>query len=276
MKIDFSGHRRTIALCLLAGIAGLLPAPGVGEEERKPDSRPELWFPVGERLEYRIFWGVVPVGEAVMTTEWVNPEGAGGRSELLAIRLEATSNRVIEAIYPMNIQVESLIDPHTFLPVRYTHKSREGRRRKHEITEFDHKNGVAHWKSLTEDSAEEFELEENTRDLVSFAYYMRKKGFEKGERTHHRVMADDKIYDLWMESVDTERIRLRQYGRIPSTEVVPEAAFEGVFRREGKITFWVSRDDRQLLTRMDGSIPVASVRLLLERVRGPGSDDWPG
>ncbi len=243
----------------------------VGDELSKKDMRPELWFPVGEEIEYRVYWGRIPVGTAVVTTEW---NESGDEGPLLAIRVKVDSNRVIETIYPVDIQIESLIDPDTFLPVRFTQNRHEGRRHTHEITKFDHEAGVAHWESLSRDREDTFELEPDTRDLLSFAYYMRKLGFERDERRHFRVMADDKIYDLWLDAQGDERIRLRHYGRVRSIEVEPEAAFEGLFVRRGRMQLWVSDDDRQLMTQMVGSIPVASIRLVLQRVRGPGNDSW--
>jgi len=181
---------------------------------------------------------------------------------------------VLDKIYPVDDIIESVIDPHTFLPVRFTKNLSEGRYRAHEITEFDYDNLIAHWRSLTRDREDTFELEPDTRDLVSFSYYMRKKGFTRGEKREYRVMADDKIYDLWLEARKNDDIRLRHYGRVPSIEVEPEAAFEGLFVRRGRIQFWVSQDERRLMTQMVGSIPVASVRLVLHRVRGPGNDSW--
>ncbi len=251
-----------------------LPGPVAGmpdDEATEPDPLPELWFPMGEEIEYRVYWGRIPVGTAVISTEWEDDEEHG---PLVAIRVEVVSNRVIETLYPVDIRIESLIDPSTFLPVRFTQDRKEGRRHTHEITEFDYDNLIAHWRSLSRDREDTFELEPDTRDLLSFAYYMRKKGFQRNERREFRVMADDKIYDLWLESRGTDAIRLRHYGRVSSVEVEPEAAFEGLFVRRGRIQFWVSRDERQLMTQMVGSIPVASIRLVLQRVRGPGNDSW--
>lgn len=231
---------------------------------------PELWFPVGEELVYRILWGRIGVGRSVATTEWVEEDGR----TLLAIRLRTRTNRVLSRLYPVDDHIESLIDPHTFLPVRFTVNFSQGRYRKHEITEFDHEAGVAHWRSLIRDREDTFELEDDTRCLVSFSYYLRQHPFEEGKRQHFRVMADDKIYDLWLESRGLDRIRLRHYGRVPSIELEPEAAFEGIFVRRGRMTLWVSDDERRIVTQMQAAVPVASVRLVLHRVRGPGNDDW--
>lgn len=231
---------------------------------------PELWFPVGERLVYQVYWGRIPVGRTEVTTQWTEHEGR----TLLAIRYRTQSNRFIEKIYPVDDYLESLIDPETFLPVRFTKNLKEGRYRAHEITEFDHPARTASWRSLTRDKQKSFQIEEDTRCLISFSYYIRRKGFRVGNRSQHRVMADDKIYDLWLKADKMENVSLPNYGRVSSVRVEPEAAFEGLFVRKGKVTFWVSRDYRHVMTRLVGSIPVASIRLVLVNVRGPGDDFW--
>jgi hypothetical protein len=231
---------------------------------------PELWFPVGEELVYRIHWGVIPAGETRVTTEWVEEDGR----TLLAIRIRTRTNRVLEKIYAVDDVIESIIDPHTFLPVRFTKNLSEGRYRAHEITEFDYATLTAHWRSETRDKEETFALQPDTRDLITFAYYMRRQAFEPGTTQEYRVMADDKIYDLWLQVKDRERVRLVNYGRVASVEVEPEAAFEGLFVRRGRLHLWVSDDDRRIVTQLVGRVPVANVRLLLHEVLGPGDDDW--
>ncbi len=242
--------------------------------ERNPEPEememPELWFPVGEEIRYRVYWGRIPVGTSVISTRWVEEYNR----TLLSIRIRTRSNSFLDRIYRVDDVIESIIDPHTFLPLRFELNMSQGRHRKHEITKFDYQNGIAYWRSETRDREDNFELEPETRDLLSFAYFMRSVGFEPNEKQHFRVMSDEKIYDLWLEARGTDRIRLRNYGRVRSVELEPEAAFEGLFVRRGRMTLWVSNDDRRLLTQMVGQIPVASIRLVLHEVRGPGNDLW--
>jgi hypothetical protein len=58
------------------------------------------------------------------------------------------------------------------------------------------------------------------------------------------------------------------------TRIEPEAAFNGLFMRKGKITVWVSRDDRRVCTRVDAEVPVANIHIVLDKVLGPGDDAW--
>ncbi len=234
------------------------------------DERPEFWFPVGEKLEYRVYWGLIPVGTSVGTTEWVEVDGRS----LLSIRYRTKSNRVLDHIYPVDDKVESLIDPETFLPVRYEAEMNQGRRSTHEITYFDYDKLVAKQYVLHRDNTNYFQLEPDTRDLISFMYFMRQKSLEPGSKTHYRVMADDKVYDLWLNADRVDPVPISGHGAVDSLRVVPEAAFEGLIVDRGEARFWISRDERNILTRMIVRIPVANVRMVLRNVHGPGDDFW--
>jgi hypothetical protein len=227
-------------------------------------------WPVGEKLTYHIYWGYIPVGSASGWTEWVDYEGR----RVLAIRMRTLSNKFVEKLYPVDDTIESLVDPVTFLPLKFTKNLSEGKNRYHEVTTFDHQNLVAHWESKITGKKRELKLTPDTRDIPSLMYYLRMRPFVPGTREHFYVMADEKIYDLWLNVQKKEMASLPYYGKVPSIKTEPEAAFEGLFVRRGKLWLWVSDDERRLATKVVGSVPVATINAVLWQVEGPGTDFW--
>lgn len=260
-----------LALCLLALSVAVCPARVHAEEVEAATNAPSaLWFNVGEDLVYRIYWGIIPVGKTRVVSRWVEEDGR----RLLAIRYRTRSNGVIATLYPVDDIIESVIDPVTFLPVRFEKNLSEGSHRYHEVTTFDYENGLATWKSLRKDKTKTYEIDRDTRDLVSFMYYMRSQRFKEDENRTYRVMADEKTYDLIINAKEFETTKIKRFGKVRSMRVVPEAKFNGLFVRKGKMTIWVSDDDRYILTRIDARVPVASIHACIWEVRGPGEDDW--
>ena len=232
---------------------------------------PGAHWPVGERLIYRIYWGIIPVGLAVTSTEWLEEDGR----RLLRIRFRTKSNRVLETIYPVDDSIESVVDPATFLPIRFEKKLSEGSHRYHEVTVFDRTNNVARWESKLPGRTKTFPIRPDTRDIPSFMYYMRSHTFEPGAREHYEVMADEKTYDLWVNVIKWDQTSLPIYGDVECFRAEPEAAFNGLFVRDkGQIWLWASRDERCLATRVVVQIPVAKAKIILEEVQGPGDDAW--
>lgn len=231
---------------------------------------PALWFPVGEELHYHILWAKLLVGRVTILTAWTRE----GEQPLLKVAYFARSNGVLSKIYPVRDVIVVLVDPVKFRPVRFDVDLREGKFHRKETTVFDYATKTALWTSAVKNKARTFPIEDDTRDLVTFMYYMRSKGFPPGTKLDERVMADDQIYDLHIRTGNEEDVQLPKYGKVNCLRVEPTAEFEGIFVRTGKVSMWVSRDPRNLCTKVDAEVPVGSVQALLSRVRGPGEDFW--
>lgn len=234
-------------------------------------NRPALWFPVGEQIFYKIQWGVWIVAETKVASEFIEEDGR----ELLAIRVTTHTRSILSVFYPVDDFIESVVDPVTFLPIRFTKRLSEGRYRLHEITTFDHKARTAHWRHLLKNDSKDFAIDADTRDLISFMFYMRSQKFEPGKHYEFRVMADEKLYDLLVETRDIETLDIGNYAKIRSLKLDPEAKFQGLFVRVGKLEVWISDDKRCLCVRAIAKAPViGTIRLLIDRVEGPGEDYW--
>jgi len=253
-----------LALALFSGAWGWIAR---AESASEP---PALWFDVGEELVYSIHWGVIRVGETRVTTEWMEEEGR----RLLLIRYRTKSNSFLSKIYPVDDTIEAVIDPVPFLPIRFVKKLSEGKRKTDEVTVFDHAAGVAHWTDALKNRKKDFAIDADTRDLVTFMYFMRKRAFTPGEQVEYRVMADEKIYDVFLNVGSIDTMKMEGFGKVKSVRVTPEAAFEGLFVRKGKMVVWVSHDARRVATRIQATVPVADIHINLREVRGPGHDSW--
>ena len=230
----------------------------------------DLPYPIGEELTYTVHWGYIPVATACVKFDWVEIDGR----KLLAIRSTARTNKFADKIYRVDDLLESVVDPETMLPVRYTKFVHEGRYWTHEVTTFDHKNRVAHYESKKNNEKKDFPLEADTRDLVSMMYFMRTQPFIVGQKPHYRSLTDEDLYDFWLDVIKEEKVSLDNYGEAPSVKVEPVAAFNGLFVRKGRIWAWISRDKRQFMTKMVAEVPVAKIWVVLDKVSGPGADFW--
>ena len=238
---------------------------------RTATNRPALWFPVGEQMFYKVQWGVWIVAETKVASEYIEEDGR----TLLAIRVTTHTGSIMSTIYPVDDFIESVVDPVTFLPIRFTKRLSEGRYRLHEITTFDHKARTAHWRHLLKNDSKDFAIDADTRDLISYMFYMRSQKFEPNTHYDFRVMADEKLYDLLVEARYIETLDIGNYAKIRTLKIDPEAKFHGLFVRVGKLEVWISDDERCLCVRATAQAPViGTIRLLIDRVEGPGDDYW--
>ena len=234
------------------------------------DPVPELWFPVGEEIEYEVHWGIFMVGEATAKAEWLQRDGR----RLLALTMKAQSNGIVEKLYPVKETLQTILDPVTFLPLSFEKESHEGRHDYHELTTFDHAARQGHWRSLLSDKKKDFEIDADTRDLMGLMYWIRKDPIRAGETREYRVMTDEKMYELIIEAGKPDTVALDNYGKVSCIKMEPKGKFNGMFVRKGRMWLWVSDDPRFTICRIAASVPVASIKIMLKNVRGPGDDFW--
>ncbi len=230
-----------------------------------------LWFTIGERFSLVVNWKFLTVAESIVWTEWIEYEGR----KLIAIRVRNRSYGVLDLIFPVNDFLESVVEPSTFLPVWFVKNLSEGRYRLHEITIFDHKNKKAQWRHLLRGTNEVFNIEADTRDILSFMYFMRQTNFNTNAKYAYKVMADEKLYDLKVATKNYEDLTLPTYGRVKALYVYPEAEFQGLCVRRGKAELWISNDKRNLMVQGIVHVPVAgTIKVLINRVYGGANDFW--
>ena len=266
---------RNLRNFFLLSLVFLVPGWGDTGPEAAYPPKPivDLPFPMGEKLTYSIYWGILGVGQSVATTAWIREEDQWW----IRIRFRTKSNGLIAKLYPVDDIVDTYIDPITLKPRLHILDLNEGDEIRKSTTRFDWDKKIATYVKENDDKEDEVrtvELDENSRDLVSFMYFLRQTPFEKGKTYDFKVLSDHKLYALSVKTGKTEKIKLKEYGRTESLKLYPEAKFEGVFVRKGKMALWLSKDDQQLLTKLVLDTPFANIKLLLKTVEGPGAEDW--
>ena len=239
-----------------------------------PENADSYDFPwiMGEELEYKIYWGIIPVADNVGSTSWVEWKG----KTYVKLQFRTKSGPKLGKIYPVDDTIFALVDPDTLLPDYFVMDQHEGRHIRYEQPHFDRAAGKATMVKLhrKDKPSTTYDIEPETRDIISLMFYMRGSEFEPNTDYKERVMSDEKLYDLEMLSKDTEKIKLKNYGEVESLKVIPKAAFEGVFVRKGDMTLWFSTDARNLCLKMVADTPFANVNMKLINVTGPGEDSW--
>ena len=271
----------TTAFALVWLTASAAPPPPAASTNAPPevakktqaelDEIAKTWvFPIGEEIVYTLYWGIIPVGRATVTASWFEFEGR----TLLRVHARAISNSVIAKIYPVDDNMESLIDPVTFLPVKFIKKMSQGRHKYDEEVVFDHVKLKAHWKSFKKNKEKTYDIQPDTRDLLCFLFWMRGRPLKENETLKTKVDTDEKIYDLTINTFTIEKVKLSKYGKREGLKCIPKAEFNGLFVRKGDMTVWVSRDPRAVMLKMIADTPFANVEVKLKEVNGPGKDFW--
>lgn len=227
-------------------------------------------FIPGEVAEYKISWMTLPLAWSKISTDTVNENGR----ELIRIRMVSQSYKAYAHIYKVDNATEVIIDPDTALPIRLDFKQDEGGRKRSYLTVFHHDKQIAIFRDRITKDIKIVPIHPETRDILSFIYSERNKPLTDLSEETHVLYVGGKLYSLGLEVRDDEKIRLPDYGKVPCTEVLPIAEFDGWFLRKGKVFFWVSKGKHPMITCIKAKVAVGKISIKLQEASGTGDRFW--
>ena len=227
-------------------------------------------FVPGETVEYRIYWMGIPIAWSRTTTETVIEDGR----ELFHITMIARTYSAYRHIYEVDDKTEVWIDPETALPVRHDWIINEGSIHKSQLTTFLHDKKIAIFQDRISRDIREIPIESNTQEIFSFIYSTRNTDLEEMAVRNYRLLVTGKMYELGLEITDHDTIKVGKHGPVASIEIEPDAEFDGIFLRKGKVFFWVSKEKRRVVTCIKAKVAVGKVTAKLISVSGEGDAFW--
>ncbi len=228
-------------------------------------------FVPGERAKYKVSWMKIPLAWSETSVDSVTEEGR----KLIRIRMVSKSYKAYAHIYKVDNVTEVILDPKTALPIRLDIQNDEDGRRKSQLTVFHHDKKFAIFMDRISKDIKIVPIKGDTQEILSFLYSARKQDFKQLAAKTHTLFVGDKLYTLDLKiRKEGKKIKLPDYGKVSSTEIEPVAEFDGLFLRKGKIFFWVSEQDRRMVTCIKAKVSVGKITVLLQKVLGPGDDFW--
>jgi hypothetical protein len=244
-----------LAIPLFLWLSSFIPVSADPQTPQADASNPAPPFQirVGEKLKFSVQWLGLEVGKAQAYVSGI--EEINGRKAYHIIA-EARSNSLIDIVYPVRDEHHTYVDVEHLHSLRYEKMIREGRYRADEVIEFDQVNHKALYYSRKNKSKKRSLISKNVQDELSSAYWFRLQPLQEGATVHIPANADEKNWDLTVNILKTEKIKLGKLGQFEAFEVEPSARFQGIFIRRGKIRGWVSADEKRLPLMMKTKIPV--------------------
>jgi hypothetical protein len=256
--------RLPLSLALAALLLALPGAPGRAAYEeipgrdllRDPSLAPRV-FPVGERLRFGIRYGPVRAGDAVM--EVLERAPMDGHDSY-HIRSTAVSSRFFTTFFPVDDCVETWMDAKGLFSRGLAKRLREGRYRQDLSVRFDHERNLA----VYHDGAE-VPVPPRVQDVLSAFYFVRMLNLRVGQEIHIDNHDKKKNYPLKVQVLREERVKTPA-GTFSCFVIEPLLKTAGLFKQEGRMTIWVTNDDRKIPVLMKSKVKVGSIIAELESI----------
>ncbi len=260
--------RRGLAVALVALAVLAAPALGVAPAAACPD-HPALV--VGEQLDFEILWVGIPAGRATLAVE--ERLEVAGRPALRLVST-AVSNDIVDVFYKVRDRAESVIDCTGRYSLRFSLRTREGRRRRERDYTFDLIRREA---TLDEpgQAVRRFPLPEPVQDPLSSLYVVRTLPLEVGRSLSLRAFEGGRLWELEVEVLRRERVAVPA-GSFDTIVVKPLLKFEGVFQQKGDVVVWLTDDPRRMPVRMQSKVKIGSVAAELTSHRIQPGQAGPG
>jgi len=227
-----------------------------------PDLGPKP-FEYGEEIQYKIYFGFFTIGKGSFKVH-ENPHKLNGRASY-KIDVRAKTTGVIDWLAKVDDKWGGYIDTASLNPHRAYRIIKEGKYRKTEIVNYDHKTQMLEVKSMgrkdkTFKDPEYYEFPQQIKDLISGFAFFRTIEFEKLQKRDIITIPaffEDTFYDLKIRYLGKETIKT-DVGYIRSIKVSPIMPENKVFEGEDAILAWFSDDKNKVPLKIDAELYIGS------------------
>lgn len=232
----------------------LVPLPAPGDLIRT--------FGPGEELTYAVKFGPVRAGTARMTV--VGIETVDG-ARCYRIRSTVQSSKFFSSIFPVNDLTESWLDIEKMISRRFVRIISEGNYHKNEAVQID----VAKNQAYYFPKGDTVSVTPGAQDVLSMLYFARGLDLDVGQGTIIPSHVDRKNAPVELRVLKRETVDVPA-GRFKCGVVEPLLKSAGLFKQEGRLTLWVSDDERRIPVIMKSKVKVGSITAVLESYK-PGT-----
>jgi hypothetical protein len=219
---------------------------------------PNQAFAPGERLTYRLSYGPLDAGEAVLTVNKTSKKVRG--RELWRVRGEGRTISAFEWFYKVNDIYESYVDAEGMFPWMFVRRVNEGGFIiNQDYTFYQHKKVVDNGKG------KKFGVPNRVQDMISAFYYARTIDYDNakvGDVFTVNIFLDDELYPTKIKYKGKEIVRTRN-GKVRCHKFAPVVQEGRVFKSEKDLTVWITDDENKIPIVAKANIAVGSLKMHL-------------
>ena len=243
------------------------PVATTAPHEPAQTSSPAVGFlRPGEVLEFRMSWGILSnIGETRIETSEETVDGV----DRLRIRISTKSKGILDAIYPVVNDSETILERSTGLPLEIMVEGKSGSRPTKTHTVFNYEEGrIEHTDFLRPARSGTAELpDEPAYDLMVAMLKSREWHMKPGEQRDVLTAFEDEFYFITLTAHQRERVKTR-VGTFDAvmTEPTQNGEQKGFFKRGGSMRYWLTEGEHPQVVKMVFKTKAGTLTAILENV----------
>lgn len=216
----------------------------------------------GEKLRYRIHYGLLNAGTASLTTLKTTYKG----QPHFYVKGYGKTTGAVRAFFKVEDNYESFINYNTGLPSFYVRDVKEGTYTQHFETVFNHGNQTLLLTDKEKKTTQTLKSVAGIQDMLSAFYYLRSlddNDLKVGSVKKLNIWIDDEMFPFQLKVVRTENVKTK-FGYINSLVIVPQVISGRVFKDKEGVTLWVSNDKNHIPIAIKAELAVGSLKADLD------------
>jgi len=227
------------------------------------DYTPNTAFKAGEKLTFRVHYGFVDAGEAVVEIR-NSPFKFEGRDAYQIVG-KGYSLGGFDWFFKVRDHYETHIDRQSLMPYYFVRRCDEGGYKiSQDYTFLHHKRAVKTQKGDT------FATPEGIHDVISAFYYARTLDFsnaKKGDIFTITVFIDDELFPLKIKYLGKETIKIRA-GKFRCMKFVPVVQEGRIWKSEDDLNVWITDDGNKIPILVKSNLMVGSIKMEVTKFEG--------
>lgn len=224
---------------------------------------PEPTYKVGEKLTYKLRYGILSAATGVLTVD--TPDLELSNKNTLHLHAFGQTSGAFSMLYKVKNRYDSYIDNKNFMPYLYIEDIQENNYRRKEYAIFDHltasvQGNKGNFKSNTS----------QIFDLVSAYYFARNLDLttlKPGDYFKIPYFLNDEVTELKIFYVGTEKIKT-SLGEVDCIKFNPEIKSARIFKEDSKLYLWVTNDGNRIPVKAHVDIIIGSITMELTKAEG--------
>jgi hypothetical protein len=259
---------------------------GSGSADTRPDTLraankfagvpQKITFKPGEKLTYRVHYGFITAGEAVMEVNKKKQTVNG--NECIQIDIFGSTAGFFDYVMRIRDNWGTYFNPKTMMPERFYMNIEEGRYRKYEVVDFlRHEDSVfvTNFDKVTKEPNRftKYWIPDHSFDMVSGSYILRTFDYSKlkpGDIINLEGFFDKELYNMNIVYEGKELIKT-DLGKIMAIKLTPEMPNNALFDGKNSISMWLSDDEYKIPVKIRAKMFVGAVEIALKSYDVPSS-----
>ncbi len=218
---------------------------------------------IGEKLTFQLKYGLINAGTSTMEVQGVETMHGHTTYRLYS---RTRSNNFIDTFYKVRDSITSWIDTSSLATVQFKKSLNEGKYQKDYRVWFDYED----MRAISSDTT--FSIEAQMQDVLSLFYYIRSFDLSVGDTIRMSNFDNDKISPFWIAVEKEEQVKVPA-GTYDCLVVEPFVESDFLFKYEGKLRIWFTKDARNLPVLMKSKARFGSMILRLTSYESGTTDD---